>query len=292
MRKPEFYLDTSVWGRDGLADPTSQYARLATALSRLVEDGKCRVFGSTELLEEFAGIQIVDPQLLERVVTLFWALVRRNVLLPISETLHFELRKGARLAIKDACLDAATIAEYHRLPQNDSRWSTVHNEVSKRERAHADSDSRLGCEFKGLALANLKEYEDKAPRVLRKSVAAMKVDQVQVESWFKRFLKREHDKLHISGDRKRWPKIVALPCVRAFFSIYIALAKKRHSTDATPKKSDRYDWIHYVHAAYPNCLVTNDRRMRGICSLIEWRPVRVMDLAELGRVIANLETGR
>ena len=292
MNKLEFYLDTSVYGRDGLADPKSQYTEAAKALEKLVDEGNCRVYGSTELLEELAGIRRTDCELLDDVLKVFWKLVGKHVLVDYSATLIRELKKGAHLSVDEAYLDAETIARLRHCPPDDCIWGEIHDAVRKRERAYANGDSRLGCEFTQLALEDLKEHGEKAPRILRKEIAAMKVDQATVEEWFDRFLESEQEKLPISKDRKSWPRIAGLPSIRGQFSFLIAQQKTRHSSGKKPERGDRYDLVHYVHAAYPGCLVTSDRGFRNTCKIIEWKPVRVLSLEEFAACVASLTSGQ
>jgi hypothetical protein len=132
--------------------------------------------------------------------------------------------------------------------------------------------------------------QDCAQRAVRKAMASITVDQRIVEDW-SRDIQRDVAGSDRTYDHSCIPKVADLPCRRAWISFYLALLKRIHGKNAKPRKGDRYDLNHYVCSAQANCFVTTDKPMRDICSLIEWKPVPVIDLAEFSRVVLSLETG-
>ncbi|MDO8631845.1 MAG: hypothetical protein Q7R41_15265, partial [Phycisphaerales bacterium] len=116
---------------------------------------------------------------------------------------------------------------------------------------------------------------------VRKNAGEFVVCEKTIKDWYGHFLRSNVKSLRLAEDETKWPDVGLLPCMRAFISIFIALAKKHHmARDHKYRASDQHDVDHYTSAAMAGCLVTSDGKFADTSRLVLWRSFPVIDTEE------------
>lgn len=260
MSTPKYFLDTNVW----FSLAKESQACLAKHLRMLTSKDRIHVLGSGELLEEFAGIGEKSEKRLAARLDLFWTCTNGQLFLPHSELVRAEVRKGSRLTLPEALLDRQIVSELRKRDWSEPIWREVAVGVGDQKADYAAKMARTNREFAEEVATFGTERET------RKVSRELQIDKVQINSWFRSFCSANRSKLGLGENPETWPCGSALPAVSTQFAFYIALAKRAHAEGKKAEPADLHDTIHCAHAAYTDCLVTNDKRLRLTAQQIEW----------------------
>lgn len=265
--KPSYYLDSMVYTYLLEGDRSAERAKLTA----LVTSGSWRIFGSEDLLIEFARIEPEDRY--RQHVELFWALVESRCLISWVQLRNKEVKKGTRLSIAEATATPREIAIERKWSRRTAGKSFLAEKAIEIGQAHREEENkRIQDIWSKLAVAD--------PKALRADVdRRFLVTRDYVQEVFE-----EHFRARLRG--RAGARVVELPCMSAFIALDLARHRRYHGrAKVVPKAGDAFDSYHYIYGAFAGCLVTRDRRFSLAIDEIAWRPVPVVSCDEFLRKI-------